>query len=150
MERMRCQLLAEMDGFDELKNVLVLAATNNPNIIHPALLRPGRFDKLLYIPPPDKVARLNILKIHTKRKTITEDVDLDHLADISAGSVGADLQALVKEAAMFSLREYLIKHEENSEFENNIAELSVFQMRHFEQAKEKINLSKEVKNLVDV
>lgn len=66
MERMRCQLLAEMDGFEELKNVLVLAATNNPNIIHPALLRPGRFDKLLYIPPPDKVARLNILKIHTK------------------------------------------------------------------------------------
>ncbi|PWU78805.1 MAG: hypothetical protein DLM72_20650 [Candidatus Nitrosopolaris wilkensis] len=113
-------------------------------------MRPGRFDKLLYIPPPDKDARLNILKIHSKRKQLAEDVDLEYLADISGGAVGADLQALVKEAAMFSLREYLIKHEENSvEFENNIAELNILHMRHFEQAKEKINLRKGVKNHVD-
>jgi transitional endoplasmic reticulum ATPase len=80
---------------------------------------------------------------------LAEDVELEHLADVSNGFVGADLQALVKEAAMFSLREYLIKHEENSEFENNIAELNILHMRHFEQAKEKINLRKGVKNHVD-
>lgn len=85
------QLLTEMDGLGELKDVIVIAATNNINLIDPALLRPGRFDKLLYIRPPDKQAILEILKIHTKRKKLAEDVDLEHISDILSGSVGADI-----------------------------------------------------------
>ena len=99
------QLLAELDGIVPLSNVVVIAATNRPDILDPALLRPGRFDKVVYVPPPDKKARLEILRIHTRNMPLAEDVDLEFLAIRTEGYSGADLAALVREAAMLALRE---------------------------------------------
>ncbi|MEM1768593.1 MAG: AAA family ATPase, partial [Desulfurococcaceae archaeon] len=104
-ERVVSQLLTEMDGIQRLENVVVIAATNRPDIVDPALLRPGRFDKLIYIPPPDQNARLEILKIHTRTLPLSENVDLYELASRTEGYSGADLEALVREAVMIALRE---------------------------------------------
>ncbi len=87
-ERVVSQLLTEMDGLEELKGVVVLGATNRPDIIDEALLRPGRFDKLLRIPPPDKEGRIEILKIHTKKKPLAKDVDITKLAEHDRGLHG--------------------------------------------------------------
>jgi len=97
-ERVISQLLTEMDGLEELRGVIVIAATNRPDIIDPALLRPGRFDKLLYIPPPDLEARKEILRIHTRKKPLAEDVDLDEIAKKTEGYTGADLEAVCNTA----------------------------------------------------
>ncbi len=99
------QLLAELDGIVPLSNVIVIAATNRPDILDPALLRPGRLDKIIYVPPPDKKARLEILRIHTRKMPLADDVDLELLAIKTEGYSGADLAALVREAAMLALRE---------------------------------------------
>ncbi len=99
------QLLAEMDGIEPLTNVVVIAATNRPDLLDPALLRPGRFDKLIYVPPPDMKARLEILRIHTRKTPLAEDVDLEVIAQKTEGYSGADLEALVREAALLALRE---------------------------------------------
>nr|WP_275107221.1 AAA family ATPase [Sulfolobus acidocaldarius] len=85
------QLLAEMDGIEKLENVVVIAATNRPDILDPALLRPGRFDRLIYVPPPDKTARFEILKVHTKNVPLAEDVSLEDIAEKAEGYTGADL-----------------------------------------------------------
>ena len=106
-DRIVNQILAEMDGIQPLSNVVVIAATNRPDILDPALLRPGRFDRLVYIPPPDKQSRLSILKIHTRKVPLASDVDLDKLAEMTEGYTGADLEALVREAVMLALREKL-------------------------------------------
>jgi len=104
-ERIVNQLLAEMDGIEKLENVVVIAATNRPDILDPALLRPGRFDRLIYVPPPDKQARLEILKVHTRKVALDEDVSLEELAERTEGYTGADLAALVREATLRALRE---------------------------------------------
>ena len=104
-ERIVSQLITEMDGIASLENVVVIAATNRPDMIDPALLRPGRFDKLIYVPPPDKKARLEILKIHTRNMPLAEDVDLGEIAGKTEGYSGADLEALVREAALQALKE---------------------------------------------
>ncbi|TRM82908.1 AAA family ATPase, partial [Sulfolobus sp. A20-N-G8] len=104
-ERIVNQLLAEMDGIEKLENVVVIAATNRPDILDPALLRPGRFEKLIYVPPPDKKARIEILKVHTRNIVIGEDVSLEEIAERTDGYTGADLAALVREAAMRASRE---------------------------------------------
>jgi len=104
-ERVVTQLITEMDGIEKLENVVVLAATNRPDLIDPALLRPGRFDKLIYVPPPDYAARLEILRIHTRSIPLGRDVDLAELAKATEGYSGADLEALVREAVMLALRE---------------------------------------------
>ena len=104
-ERIVSQLLTEIDGLHRLDNVIVIAATNRPDIVDPALLRPGRFDKLLYVPPPDFHARVDILRIHTAKMPLAEDVDLYEIARKTEGYSGADLEALVREAAMIALRE---------------------------------------------
>ena len=104
-ERIVNQLLAEMDGIENLENVAVIAATNRPDILDPALLRPGRFEKLIYVPPPDKKARIEILKVHTKNIVIAEDVSLEDIAERTEGYTGADLAALVREATMRAIRE---------------------------------------------
>ncbi len=104
-DRIVNQLLAEMDGIVPLTNVVVIAATNRPDILDPALLRPGRFDRLIYVPPPDKEARLQIFRIHTRHMPLAEDVDLDKLAEITEGYTGADIEAVCREAAMIALRE---------------------------------------------
>ncbi len=104
-DRIVNQLLTEMDGIEPLRNVVVIAATNRPDIIDPALLRPGRFDRLIYVPPPDEKARLEIFKVHTRKMPLAEDVDLKELARKTEGYTGADIAAVCREAAMIALRE---------------------------------------------
>ncbi len=104
LDRVVNQLLTEMDGIQELKDVVVIAATNRPDIVDPSLLRPGRFDRLIYVPPPDEKARLEILKVHTRRVPLADDVDLAEIAKETEYYTGADLAALVREAAMNVLR----------------------------------------------
>jgi cell division protease FtsH len=98
------QLLVEMDGFDEHHEVILLAATNRPDVLDPALLRPGRFDRQIVVGPPDKRGRLGILKIHTRELCLAEDVKLDVVAGITAGMSGADLANLCNEAALLAAR----------------------------------------------
>ncbi|MEM3815387.1 MAG: AAA family ATPase, partial [Candidatus Bathyarchaeia archaeon] len=103
-ERVISQLLTEIDGISTLEDVVVLAATNRPDLIDPAILRPGRFDRLVYVPPPNDEGRLAILKIHTKDMPLAKDVDLKALAGMTKGYSGADLEALCREAALIALR----------------------------------------------
>ena len=105
--RVVAQLLAMMDGLNKRGNVVVIGATNRPNSIDPALRRPGRFDREIVIGVPDKKGRSDILKIHTRNMPLTKSVDIEELAKITHGFVGADLQALAKEAAMNVLRRIL-------------------------------------------
>jgi cell division protease FtsH len=98
------QILTEMDGFDATTNVIVLGATNRPEVLDPALLRPGRFDRRIAVQPPDKVGRVEILKIHTRSVPLADDVDLEQIAATTPGATGADLALLVNEAALFAAR----------------------------------------------
>ena len=102
--RVISQLLTEMDGVIALEDVVVIAATNRPDIVDPAVLRPGRFDRLIYVHDPDEKARLEIFKIYTKDMPLTEDVDLAQLARMTNNYSGADIQSLCREAAMNALR----------------------------------------------
>lgn len=104
-ERIVNQLLIEMDGLVILKNVVVIGATNRADLIDPALLRPGRFDRVIYVPPPDKTGRLEIFKIHTKNMPLAKDVNIERLAENTEGYTGADVEAICREAAMFAARE---------------------------------------------
>ncbi|MDD1775907.1 MAG: AAA family ATPase, partial [Candidatus Methanomethylicus sp.] len=104
-ERVISQLLTEMDGLIGLENVVIVGATNRPDIIDPALLRPGRFDKLLYVPEPDSSTRLQILKIHTKEMPLAKDVDLEKLTVETEGYAGSDLEAICRESGLIALRE---------------------------------------------
>jgi transitional endoplasmic reticulum ATPase len=108
-ERVVSQLLTELDGIEELKGVLVLAATNRLDRLDPALLRPGRFDLLVELPMPDRQARRAILEVHTGSMPLAEDVKLESLAAETEGLTGADLQALCREAAMLAIREFLAR-----------------------------------------
>jgi transitional endoplasmic reticulum ATPase len=103
-EQVVSQLLAEMSGIEEIENVVVIATTNRPDIVDPALLRPGRFDRLIYVPAPDEKTRLEIFKVHTREMPL-KGVSLDKLAKEADGYSGADIEALAREAAMFALRE---------------------------------------------
>ncbi|ABM03077.1 cell division control protein 48 ATPase of AAA family CDC48 subfamily [Psychromonas ingrahamii 37] len=106
-KRVVAQLLALMDGLNSRQNIIVIAATNLPNLLDPALRRPGRFDREICIPIPDRDGRLQILEIHTRGMPLADDVKMNHLADVTHGFVGADLEALCREAAMSVLREIL-------------------------------------------
>lgn len=106
-ERVVNTILAEMDGLEELQSVVVIGATNRPNLIDPALLRPGRFDELIYVTVPDRPGRRRILAIHTARMPMGEDVDLDSLASRTERFTGADLDDLVRRAGLFALRRSL-------------------------------------------
>jgi len=103
-ERVISQLLTEVDGIMTLEDVVVIAATNRPDIIDPAVLRPGRFDRLIYVPPPDEKARLEIFKIYTKNMPLTADVNLEELAKATKNYSGADIEALCREAALNAIR----------------------------------------------
>ena len=103
-KRVVAQLLALMDGLTKRQNVIVIAATNIPNALDPALRRPGRFDREISIPIPDRNGRLEILEIHSRGMPLAEDMDMVHLAEITHGFVGADLEAFCREAAMICLR----------------------------------------------
>ena len=142
-ERVISQLLTELDGLEILTNVVIIAATNRPDIIDPALLRPGRFDRLLYVPPPDKQSRLQVIKIHTTKKPLADDVKIDVLADQTEGYTGADIAALASAAVMLALREHVAKYKDPKEAERTKEELKIH-MSHFEEAMKKIRpLSKQ-------
>jgi transitional endoplasmic reticulum ATPase len=126
-DRVISQFLTEMDGIEKLGKVVVIGATNRPDLVDPALLRPGRFDRLIYVPPPDEKARLEILKIHTRGMPLAKDVDLEALAKQLEGYSGADIAALCREAAMLALREDINSKE--------------VKLRHFQEAKKKIKPS---------
>jgi transitional endoplasmic reticulum ATPase len=108
-ERVISQLLTEMDGLESLHNVVVIAATNRPDMIDPALLRPGRFDRLVHISMPDLEGRKKILEIHMKKKPLAEDVDIADIAKRTEGYSGADLSALANEAVMLAIRGIVAK-----------------------------------------
>jgi transitional endoplasmic reticulum ATPase len=103
-ERVISQLLTEIDGLVSLQNIVVLAATNRPDIIDPAVLRPGRFDRRVYVPPPDNEARLKILKIKTEGMPLNDKVNLESLSGRMEGYSGADIDSVVREAGLHSLR----------------------------------------------
>jgi transitional endoplasmic reticulum ATPase len=112
-KRVVAQLLALMDGMVSRGNVVVIGATNIPELIDPALRRPGRFDREIVIPVPNTEGRRSILRIHSRRMPLAPDVDIDRLAQITHAFVGADLEALCKEAGMVALRRYLSSEGEN-------------------------------------
>ncbi len=126
-ERVLNQLLAEMDGIEDLTNVVVIGATNRPDMIDPALLRPGRFDRIVLINVPDKKARLDILKIHTRNMPLAKDVKLQEIAEKTEGYVGADIENLVREAGLLALRENMESKE--------------VRKKHFEAALKKVKAS---------
>ncbi|KAA0000060.1 MAG: CDC48 family AAA ATPase [Thermoplasmata archaeon] len=99
------QLLTSIDGLEQMSDVVVIGATNRPDILDPSLLRPGRFDELVLVGIPDKEARMEIFKIHTANMPLADDVDLEELADLTDGYVGADIEAICREAGMIALRE---------------------------------------------
>lgn len=132
-ERVISQLLTELDGLEELRNVVVLAATNRPDIIDPALLRPGRFDRIIEIKLPHKEARKEIFKIHLRGKPIAADVNLETLAEKSENLVGAEIEAICREASMLAIREYVKQAEKKTGKPN-------FQIgiKHFDEAFSKL------------
>lgn len=136
-ERVISQLLTELDGLEILTNVVVIASTNRPDIIDPALLRPGRFDRLLYVGPPDEGSRKQIFMIHTKKKPLSEDVKITELVEKTKGYTGADIAALTSAAVMLSLREHITKYKDPKEAESKKDELKIT-IRHFEDAMKKI------------
>lgn len=107
-ERVISQMLSEIDGLEELHSITVIAATNRPDIIDPALLRPGRIDRLIYITPPDRNSRFEIFKVHTARIPVDDDVNLDTLADDTEDFTGADLASVCNEATILAIREYVV------------------------------------------
>jgi len=141
-ERVISQLLTEMDGLEELRGVIVLAATNRMDLIDPALLRAGRFDQLLYVPPPDEKARLEIFKIHTRKNPLAKDVSLQKLVAETEGCMGSDIEAICREATMLAIRKFINTHTEGKEAKGKPSQLKVA-MSDFQQAIKKINKQKE-------
>ncbi|MBI5536106.1 MAG: ATP-dependent metallopeptidase FtsH/Yme1/Tma family protein [Deltaproteobacteria bacterium] len=126
------QLLVEMDGFESNEGVIIIAATNRPDVLDPAILRPGRFDRRITVPRPDVVGREGILRVHTKKVPLGDDVDLDILARGTPGFVGADIENLVNEAALLAARQDKDK----------------VMMRDFEMAKDKVLMGSERRSMV--
>jgi transitional endoplasmic reticulum ATPase len=126
-ERVLNQMLAEMDGIEDLSNVVVIGATNRPDMLDSALMRPGRFDRIVYVGVPDQEGRETILNIHTKKMPLDKSVDLKKISEELEGYTGADIESLVREAAMLALRENI--------------ETKKVTKKHFEQAMEKVSAS---------
>ena len=126
------QLLVEMDGFESNEGVIIMAATNRPDVLDPALQRPGRFDRRITVPRPDLKGRLGILKVHTRRTPLAPEVDLEIIARGTSGMTGADLENLVNEAALFAARS-------NKERVD---------LRDFESAKDKVFMGPERKSMI--
>ena len=126
------QILTEMQGFSENSGIIIIAATNRPEVLDPAILRPGRFDRKIYVSPPDLKGRESILKIHAKGKKMSPDVNFETLAKATAGMAGADLENLLNEAALMAVR-------------NQESEIS---MKTIEEARDKILMGVERKTLV--
>src|SRR5215211_3485557 len=142
-ERLVSQMLTEMDGLEDLKGVVIIGATNRPDIIDEALLRPGRFDRLLEMPIPDKDARKQILQIHLKKKPLGADVNIDKLVDLTDRYTGAEIEALVNAAAIAAVREYIIAKElkSNKEKDSNVDNPSGMKEEYYNDKKEELEIS---------
>jgi transitional endoplasmic reticulum ATPase len=153
-ERVVSQLLTELDGLEDLRNVVTIGATNRIDIVDNALLRPGRFDRIVEVPVPDKEARMEILRIHTKKKVLDSDVDLGKLVELTEGWTGADIGNMVNTAALSAIKERISASESKSDKgqqqqDKNLAGKSginrrnrdrlTVSMRHFQSAIEKVN-----------
>ncbi|HEX7742116.1 MAG TPA: AAA family ATPase, partial [Sphingobium sp.] len=138
-ERVVNTILAEMDGLEELQSVVVIGATNRPTLLDPALLRPGRFDELIYVPVPDRAGRRRILTIHTGKMPLADDVDLDSLAERTERFTGADLEDLVRRAGLVALRQSLsVEKVTHAHFEEALEETRASVTPEMEQEYEKI------------
>ena len=136
-ERVISQLLTELDGLEVLKNVTVIAASNRPDIVDPALLRSGRFDRHIYVPPPDRDSRINIIKIHIKNIPLG-NINVERLADMTENFTGADLASFISTAVMIAIRQYIFKYQDPIDAEKHVRELKV-NMQHVEDAIKKIH-----------
>jgi transitional endoplasmic reticulum ATPase len=143
-ERMMSQLLTEMDGIQEMQGVVIIAATNRVDMIDNALLRPGRFDKIVLVSNPDRNTRERILEIHIKGKPISKDIDLGRIADLTDGFSGADMSAVANTAISVVLQEYLAKYNTPEEAAKHTSEALV-SMKQFEEAIKKIKTQREMK-----
>ncbi|PWB51931.1 MAG: ATPase [Candidatus Methanoperedenaceae archaeon] len=132
-ERMVSQILTEIDGLEELKNVVVVAATNRPDMVDPALLRPGRLERFIYIRPPDLNEREIIINIHLKGKPLASDIDIKELAKKTPGYVGADLEAICHEAAIIALRDWIKPGMDRETVKKEVSNVRV-RKEHFEKA----------------
>jgi len=139
-ERVVSQILTELDGLESLKDVVVIAATNRPDMVDPALMRPGRIDRILYIPNPDKDAREAILAIHTRGMPLAEDIDMDKLAEQMENYSGADIAATCQAASQIAIHEHLQKYSDPKEAMEHKDELKV-DMDHFKRAFNKVKSS---------
>jgi transitional endoplasmic reticulum ATPase len=126
-ERVLNQLLAEMDGIEDLSNVIVIGATNRPDMLDSALLRPGRFDRILLVTSPEAEGREQIIKIHTKNMPLGKDVDIKKIVSMTEGYVGADIESMIREAAMLALRDNI--------------DSSEVSMKYFEASMKKVSAS---------
>jgi transitional endoplasmic reticulum ATPase len=143
-ERMMSQLLTEMDGIQEMQGVVIIAATNRVDMIDNALLRPGRFDKIVLVSNPDRNTRERILEIHIKGKPVSNDIDLGRIADLTDGFSGADMSAVANTAISVVLQEYLAKYNTPEEAAKHTSEALV-SMKQFEEAIKKIKTQREMK-----
>ncbi len=138
-ERVVSQLLTELDGLEELEDVVVIATTNRPDLIDPALVRPGRLDRHIHVPVPDEGGRRKILEVHTRDKPLADDVDLDKLARKTEGYVGADIEALAREATMAATREF-IGSVDPDDVDDSVGNVRITS-DHFEHALEEVSAS---------
>ncbi|EMA24588.1 CDC48 family AAA ATPase [Haloarcula argentinensis] len=138
-ERVVSQLLTELDGIEDMENVVVVATTNRPDLIDDALLRPGRLDRHVHVPVPDEEARRAIFQVHTRDKPLADGVDLDQLASRTDGYVGADIEAVAREASMAATREF-INSVDPEEIGDSVSNVRVT-MDHFEHALEEVGPS---------
>ncbi|MCU4716630.1 CDC48 family AAA ATPase [Halapricum hydrolyticum] len=138
-ERVVSQLLTELDGIEDLEDVVVIATTNRPDLIDPALLRPGRLDRHVHVPVPDEEARRKIFEVHTQDKPLAEDVDLAELAADTDGYVGADIEALCREASMAASREF-INSVSPEEVDDSVSNVRISR-EHFEAAMDEVGPS---------
>lgn len=138
------QFLTELDGLEELKNVVVIGATNRPDMIDPALLRPGRLEQHIFVPPPDAAGRKQILDVYLKgiNEMLAEDIDTEKIVTETEGFVGADIEALVREAKMIAIREFISKvgSLEARDIENALKNVKVYR-HHFEEAQKRVRPS---------
>jgi transitional endoplasmic reticulum ATPase len=150
-ERVVSQLLTELDGLEDLRNVVTIGATNRLDILDTALLRPGRFDRIVEIPIPNRESRMEILRIHTKKKLLDTDVDLGKLVDLTEGWTGADIGNMVNTAALSAIRERIVADSKSGQDSQNkdlvgksgnikhTRDRLKVSMRHFQSAIEKVN-----------
>jgi transitional endoplasmic reticulum ATPase len=143
-ERVISQILTELDGLEELKDVVVIGATNRIDIVDPALLRPGRFDRLLSVPIPDLNARKNILRIHLEKKPLSDDVKIDVLAEKTEGYTGADIAALANTTSMLVIKAHITKSKTLKSAKETVKDLKI-KMKEFEKTIEKMKPSSSAK-----